>query len=211
MNAPITVEAFAGTENWFAARRGCLTGSRMADAAAVLKTGKPAAAREQLLADLCAERLTGFAVSHYVTPAMQHGIDNQAAAIAAYEAESGNLVGAEAFVLHPAIEFFGATPDGFVDDEGLVEVKCPTSSTFVRWLADGVVPEQHHLQMLAQLACTRRQWVDFVAFDPRMPGACQLFIRRFKPPASEIERVEMIAREFLDELDALFERVATGA
>jgi len=156
--------------------------------------------------DLLAERATGFSVDHYVTPAMQWGIDNQAGAIAAYEVQKGVLVGAEAFVLHPDIEWAGATPDGFVGD-GIIEVKCPTSSKFLSWVTAGEVPEEHKQQMLFQLACTRRAWVDFIAYDPRMPEHLQLFIRRFEPDWSEVAWVETGARAFLIELAAMAEQL----
>ena len=197
------VEALAGTPNWHAARRGLLTASRMADAIAVLKTGKPSEARRKLMFELLAERMTGIAVDHYVTPAMQWGLDNQADAIAAYEAETGELVGPEVFVLHPSIDWLGATPDGLVGSDGLLEIKCPTTPKHLAWVMAGEVPDEHKPQMLCQLACTRRQWVDFVSFDPRVKGAARLFIRRFEPAASEIERIEEGAREFLAELQAM--------
>ncbi len=199
------VEALAGTPNWHAARRGLLTASRMADAIAVLKTGKPSESRRKLMFELLAERMTGNAVDHYVTPAMTWGIENQADAIAAYEAETGELVGPEVFVLHPSIDWLGATPDGLVGSSGLLEVKCPTTPKHLAWVMAGEVPDEHKPQMLCQLACTRRQWVDFVSFDPRVKGPARLFIRRFEPAESEIERIEESAREFLAELQAMAE------
>lgn len=206
------VEAMAGTDNWVAARRGCLTASRMADAMAYLKTKSKdgqlveAEARRKLKFDLLAERLTGIAVSHYVTPAMQHGIEQQPHATAAYEAHTGEIVGPEVFVLHPRIDWFGATPDGLISDAGIVEIKCPQTSTFLRWVHEGEVPAEHKPQMLAQLACTGRAWCDFIAFDPRVPPAHQLFVRRFEPDASEIARIEVEAEKFLAELADMAER-----
>lgn len=196
------VEAIAGTPNWHAARRGLLTASRIADALAVLKNGKPSESRRKLLFDLLAERMSGVAVEHYVTPAMQWGIDNQADAMAAYEAETGELVGPEVFVLHPSIDWFGATPDGLIGSDGLIEIKCPTTPKHLSWVIAGEVPDEHKPQMLAQLACTGREWVDFVSFDPRVRKP-QLFIRRFHPERSEIERIETGARDFLAELDTM--------
>lgn len=197
------IEAYAGTPNFFAARRGLLTASRIADALAVLKNGKPSESRRKLMFDLLAERMSGVAVEHYVTPAMEWGIAHQADAMAAYEAETGELVGPEVFVLHPSIDWFGATPDGLVGSDGLVEIKCPTTPKFLAWRMAGEVPEEHRPQMLAQLACTGRQWVDFVAFDPRVQKGPQLFIRRFQPERAEIERIEAGARDFLAELAAM--------
>ncbi len=203
------VEAIAGTSNWFAARRGVLTASKIADALAVLKNGKPSESRKKLMFDLLAERMTGIAVDHYVTPAMQWGIDQQQHAIAAYEAETGELVGPEVFVLHPSIDWFGATPDGLVGHHGLIEVKCPTTPKYLAWIAAGEVPDEHRPQMLAQLACTGRQWVDFVAFDPRVSKR-PLWIKRFEPAREDVERVEEGARAFLAELDAMAEQLESA-
>lgn len=203
---PPEIEAASNTANWHAARRGCLTGSRMADAMAYLKTGKSAQARLDYIADVVNERLTGEAVSHYVTPAMQWGLEQEAAAKAMYEEVTGRLVLATGFVRHPSIEWFGATPDGLVD-VGLLEVKAPTSRKHQAWILAGVVPEEHKPQMIAECVCTGRQWVDFVSFDPRMPAKQQLFVRRYTPTAEERQRVEDEAQKFLDEVEQMFDRV----
>ena len=197
------VEALAGTPNWLAARRGLLTASRMADAIAVLKTGKSSESRRKLMFELLAERVTGTAVEHFVTEAMQWGRDRQADAIERYEVQTGELVGPEVFVLHPSIDWMGATPDGTIGSDGLIEVKCPTTPTFLKWVAAGEIPDEHKPQMLAQLACTCRQWVDFVAFDPRIRRGPQLWIKRYEPPREEIDKTEALAVAFLDELAAM--------
>lgn len=203
------VEAIAGTANWHAARRGLLTASRIADAIAVLKNGKPSESRRKLAFELLAERISGVAVDHYVTPAMQWGIDNQSGAIAAYEAQTGELVGPEVFVLHPEIDWSGATPDGLVGRDGLIEVKCPTTPKHVAWCLAGEVPDEHCPQMLWQLACTRRKWVDFVSFDPRVNHP-QLFVRRFEPARELIEEIEAKARDFLAEVAAMAEQLESA-
>lgn len=203
----MNVEAVAGTPAWLASRRGCLTASRIADAVAVLKTGKPSESRRRLMFELLAERMTGIAVDHYVTPAMQWGIDHQADAIAEYEAETGELVGPELFILHPEIDFAGATPDGLIAPDGLIEVKCPTTPKHLAWLMAGEVPDEHRPQMLFQLACTRRKWVDFVSYDPRVKGKARLFIVRFEPEQAEIEKIEEGARQFLAELQAMSDQL----
>lgn len=205
-------EATAGTANWFAARRGMLTASRMADALAVLKSGKPSESRTKLAFDLAAERMTGIAQAHYVSPDMQWGLENQDAARDEYEIRTGILCGPEVFVLHPEIEFFGATPDASVGDDGLLEIKCPRTATHIGWICAGVVPDQHRLQMLAQLACTRRKWVDFMSFDPRIKDPkARCFIRRFEPSAEQIAEVEAGAREFLAYVETIFQSVAEAA
>jgi putative phage-type endonuclease len=196
---------------WLVARQGCLTASRMADATAKLKNGKSAAVREQLMRDIISERLTGQMTSHFTNAAMQWGVDTQPLAAESYQIETGNVLGPEVLYPHPRIKFFAATPDATVGDEGLVEIKCPTSSTFVSWLLEGGIPEQHVPQMLAQIACTGRQWVDFVAFDPRMPENLQLMIRRFTPSAEQIDACERDAAAFLTEVQQMYDRLMVTA
>lgn len=196
---------FQGTAEWFESRTGCLTASRMADVLAVSKRdGKPLKARQDYLRDLLAERLTGHAMPHVVTPAMRDGIEREPLARAAYEIATGSILRLTGFVPHPTIEFFGASPDALVGAEGLVEFKCPTVPTHMDWLIAGVVPDEYKPQMLSQLACTRRKWCDFVSWNPEFRESRQLFVRRFEPTAKEIAAVEESARAFLKELDAMF-------
>jgi exodeoxyribonuclease (lambda-induced) len=198
------------SEQWVPARVGKLTASRMADAMAFRKDGKPAAERVNLLHDLLAERLVGSAVDHYVTPAMQWGIEQEPFAAEAYEEETGELLLPAGLIDHPKIENFAGTPDRLLGTDGLVEIKCPTTTTFIAWRMNGTVPAAHKPQMLAQLACTRRKFVDFCAFDPRLPAGKRLFIRRYEPKPEEIEKVEAAAVEFLQTLERMFEQFTTA-
>ena len=116
------------------------------------------------------------------------------------------------FYLHPTIENFGATPDRELDDDGLIEVKCPQSSTFVDWVIAGVVPEQHIPQMTAQLLCTGRKYCVFMAYDPRVrEEKKRLFIRKFVPTPGQLVAVETAAIQFLDELEMMFSRFVEAA
>ncbi len=196
-----------GTPGWIKSRIGHLTASRMADAMNFLKTGKPSEARTKYAMELVAERMCDYATDHFVTPAMEYGLEMEPHAKAAYEAKTGVILEPMGFITHPTIEWFGASPDGGVDGIGLAEFKVPTPVTYVRWLANGVVPEEHKPQMLAQLACTGRTWCDFVAFNPRAGVGPQLFMRRYEPEAEEIAKVEEMARQFLAEVDQLFDLV----
>ena len=195
--------------HWFTARIGMLTASKMSDVLDVLKNGKPGARRAKLLMNMLVERMSDVVQDNYVTPAMQWGIDHQAEAIAEYEVETGTIVAPEAFVIHPKIEL-GATPDGFVGNDGLLEVKCPTSTTHLQWIMDGDVPEQHMPQMAVQALCTGRAWVDFMSYDPRMPPKQRKFIRRWHPDISYLDNIKGAAERFLKELDELFEKVTTA-
>lgn len=191
--------------SWVPARCGKLTASRMADAMDFLKSGKPSAARTKYMHDLLAERLVGSAVDHYVTPAMQWGIEQEPYAADAFEAATGEILLPAGLIDHPTIEWFAATPDRFLDRDAVVEIKAPTTQTFIAWKLAGVLPAEHKPQILAQLACTRRKRAVFVAFDPRLPERQRLFIRNYEPTAEEIAAVEEAARTFLAELEAMFQ------
>jgi putative phage-type endonuclease len=197
---------------WLRARSGKLTASNMARAIAVKKDGKPTAERTNLMREILAERLTGDSVRHYVSPAMEHGIEFEADAKACYEAHTGEFVGVAGFYDHPRIDLFGATPDGLLAPDGLIEIKCPTTPTFVAWRMAGIIPEEHEPQMLAQLSCTGRKWCEFVAFDPRIKDErARLFVRRFTPTPEQIAEIEAKAEAFLAEVEAAWEILTTAA
>jgi len=196
---------------WLSQRAGKLTASRMKDAIAVGAKGQPLKARSDLMRDLLAERLTGSSVRHFVNDAMTWGLEKEAEAKAAYEALTGEFVGECGVYDHPRIDMFAATPDGLLNSDGLIETKCPTTPTFVEWLIAGVVPDEHKPQMLAQLACTGRRYVEFVAYDPRVKKMSPLFVRRFEPTAEEIADIEAKAEAFLAEVAAAWELLTTAA
>ena len=197
-------------------RCGKLTGSRMSAAMAYLKqTAKEIAdkkpkedrkERKSLKIEILCERMTGNIVDKFVSTPMQWGIEQEPNAKAAYEAKTGRIITDVGFIDHPRIEFCGASPDGFVDD-GLIEIKCPNTSTHVGWILDGGIPEEHKAQMTLQAAVTGRGWVDFVSYDPRMPEAQQLLVRRFYPTPAEIAEIEEEAKKFLNEVDVLFDTI----
>lgn len=192
-----------GTPEWFALRSGKVTASRIADVIAKTKTG-PSASRANYLAQLTAEIMTGQPQESYSNAAMQRGVDNEPLARAAYEAHKCVFVEKVGFVIHPAIEGAGASPDGLVGD-GLLEIKCPNTATHQEYLLGGVAPSKYHPQMAWQCACTGRKWVDFVSFDPRMPEDLQLMVVRYIPTAEYIKSLEDEVTVFIKEVQ---ERVA---
>ena len=192
------------------ARIGKLTASRMDSAMYFKKNGEPSKERTDYMMELVAERMTDILVPHYVTQAMLHGIEQEPHAKHAYVQATGRQIQHGTFIDHPTIEWAGATPDAFVDPDGLAEFKCPTTTTFLAWVRHGCVPEEHKPQMALQLLCTGRKWCDFVAWDNRMPAGKRLFIRRYKPEADELKKYEDGAKQFLAEAEALFDAVTTA-
>lgn len=191
-----------GTQEWREARLGKVTASRVADVVARTKSGW-GASRDNYMAELVAERLTGVAYEGFTSAAMQWGTDTEPYARDAYQFYQGVSVEEVGFVQHPSINMAGASPDGLVGDDGLVEIKCPNTSTHISTLRRRNVPEKYATQMQWQMACTGRQWCDFVSFDPRMPEELRLFVRRVPRLDTVIASLEKDVRAFLDELEGV--------
>lgn len=187
------------TDEWYQARLGCVTASRTADILAKTKSGY-STSRANYMADLIVERLTGKAPEGFTSSAMQWGTETEPQARMAYEIITGNEVTETGFVLHPQIEGFGASPDGLVGEDGLVEIKCPNTNTHISTLLDEKISHKYVIQMHVQMLCTERDWCDFVSFDPRLPVDMQLFIKR-------VERDKKLADEILGEVAKFLEEI----
>ena len=185
---------------WYAARLGKVTASRVADVVAKTKTGY-STSRQNYAAELIVERLTGKQGDTYQNAAMAWGTATEPMARSAYEARMGVLVEEIGFVPHPTITMAGASPDGLVGDKGLVEIKCPFTATHIEFLLTGDVPLKYIYQMHWQMACTKREWCDFVSFDPRMPEGMQLRVKRFEQSDDTVMDLEREVELFLSEID----------
>ena len=196
-----------GSEEWKTARAGKVTASRIEAVIAKIKTGE-AAARRDYRAQLVAEILTGKPQeSGYVNAEMQWGIDQEPLARAAYEMAADCLVDTVGLVLHPTIDRAAASPDGLVNSDGILEVKCPKTATHLQYLLDGGAPKEYQPQMLWQMACTERAWCDFVSYDPRLPENMRLFVKRLLRDDSRIKDLEREVLAFLADVDKMIETV----
>lgn len=186
---------------WYAARVGKLTGSVAGDMLARIKTGE-AAARRDLRTRLVCERLTGQSQEdNFVSPAMLHGIEMEAAAFAAYESATGHMVNRVGFLAHDELPA-GCSPDGEIGGYvGIVELKCPKSATHLKYLRAGTVPSDYMPQITHNLWITGAQWCDFASFDDRFPPALHLFRVRVERNQAEIDAYELMVRAFLKEID----------
>jgi putative phage-type endonuclease len=189
-----------GSEEWFTIRIGKVTASRVADVIAKTKSGY-SASRDNYMAQLVCERLTGEKGESFTNAAMQHGTDTEPLARAAYEALKDVLVDEVGFVPHTSIQMAGASPDGLVGDDGLLEIKCPNTATHIETLLSQTVPGKYNTQMQFQMACTGRSWCDFVSFDNRLPAELQLFVKRVPRDNMYIRLMEEEIVKFLNELD----------
>ena len=190
------------TPEWYAARCGSLGASALADIMAKTKDGKPAASRANIRAKLVVERITGIQEDSFKSAAMQHGIDMEDAARLAYEARTGVFVSQTGLHTHPEIKGTHASPDGLVEDEGLVEIKCPNTATHIETLKSKKIPTKYIYQMQWQMRCTDRLWCDFVSYDERLPENLRLFVKRVERDDAKIAELEAEVRKFLTEVEA---------
>jgi putative phage-type endonuclease len=192
------------SEEWFQARLGKVTASRVADVLAKIKSGESASRRNYKI-QLVSERLTGEKQETYINQAMQDGIDREFYAREKYVQQFGEVeeVG---FVKHPTLEA-GASPDGMVGDDGLLEIKCPMGTTHTETLMTQEVPSKYIPQIQFQLRCTGRKWCDFVSYNPMFPEHLQVFVKRVE--ADEVYQMELDKEieAFLLEVQTIIDRL----
>ena len=193
-------------EEWKLARLGKITASRISD---MLALGK-GTSRANYIAELAASRLSGKPHRNdFTSTAILHGVEFEPMARIKYELRNGVMVEGDGkqFTNHPSIKMAGCSCDGLVGDEGLFEAKCPNTKTYLEYYLSGEIPRQYRLQMTWQLACTRRLWCDFVAFDPDMPEEYGFLQIRFTPTQEEIEKMEFEVIKFDLEVEALIQKI----
>jgi putative phage-type endonuclease len=187
--------------DWYSARLGKATASRIADIIARTKSGH-STSRANYAAQLVCERLTGVAAEGFVSAAMVWGIEKELEARGLYEFEHDAQVVKVGFLDHPSIAMSGASPDGLVGEAGLIEVKCPITATHLETLLGRSVPGRYVTQMQWQMAVTGRSWCDFVSYDPRLPLHLRLSVQRLHRDAALIAELEGEVSSFLVEVDA---------
>ncbi len=203
-----------GNDAWKAARLGYLTASAVADilpsfkkdkAGKVTKTYK-AETRRRRMGKILAERVRMKPLDDRKTASMEWGTEHEDDARTAYWIKTGEVPELAGFIRHPDVPFLGASPDGLIGDDGLIEIKCPDPDTHMMYLMDGVPPEKYRPQMLLQLIVTGRQWCDFVSYDPDA-GDLSTFIVRFEPTEEERQLVLEECKKFLKEVDDVLNRL----
>lgn len=190
----LVVDCEQGTDEWFSARLGVATASKFKDVMAK-GAGKT---RKSYLIQLAAEMLTNEKADSYSNSAMEWGTATEPQARDAYQFMSDNEAVEVGFC--KISDHVGASPDSLVGDNGLLEIKCPNTTTQIITVLDGKVPTTHKAQIQGQLFVTQREWCDFVSFDPRIQGDASYFCQR-------VERDEIYIASLERELDAFVEEL----
>jgi hypothetical protein len=167
-----------------------------------LKNGSPGAKRKNYILELTAERLSGRPTEHYVNFAMERGTEMEPYARSAYEAKTGAIVAEQGFIHHPTLEWVGGSVDGFIDDDGIIEIKSPTSQTHVSTLLTRDC-SQHYPQIMGYLWITGRKYCDFISYDDRLPAPYDLYIQR-------VERDDEFIGKLQDKVISLLAEVAAN-
>jgi len=201
-----SAEIIQGSDDWFNARLGKITASRVADVIAKTKSGY-SASRANYMAQLIAETLTGNKADSFSSAAMQWGTETEPQARNAYQFLTDSEVLEIGFVDHPTVIMAGASPDGIISDDGLVEIKCPNTATHIDTLLKKKVPNKYITQMQWQMACTNRQWCDFVSFDPRMPDDLNIWIKRVERDEDFISEITTEINSFRKEMNAKIDKL----
>ena len=203
----IVVDCVQRSPEWVSARLGKLTASCASDMLATLKDPKKeAAGRRNLRIRLVLERVTGKPQeAGFVSTAMEQGMSREADAASLYEGLTGNLLTSVGFYQHDTLQA-GCSPDGIIGNvwapEGLVEVKSPIPATHMDYLRSGVIPGDYQKQILAQLWISGAQWCDWLSYNPDFPEPLRVKLVRVERKQVEIDAFELLARQFISEVDA---------
>ena len=195
-----------GTDEWKMARLGHVSASNLDAVMAKVKTGE-AKTRLDYKIRVATEQITNAIQDSYSNQYMEWGIEQEPFARMAYEARTESFVEKTGFWKHPDIKWFGCSPDGLVGDDGLIEIKCPKSTTHVKYLLDNQLPDDYYWQVHGQMLVTGRKWVDFISFDPRMPEHKQLFIIRVNRDEEVMAQLKVAVIGFLGEVDEMIQRI----
>ncbi len=184
-------------------RIGKATASRIKDIMARTKSG-PSTSRANYAAELVAERLTGMQYNTgYENAAMRWGKESESLARIAYEFYANVTVDKGGFIIHPKIAMSGASPDGIINNDGLLEIKCPyAAATHIATLRGEAISSGYYDQVQWQLACSKRLFCDWISFDPRLPEEMRLVVKRIPLDRKRIHELEEEVTAFLAEVDA---------
>lgn len=174
------------TDAWRQARCGVATASRASDIIAQIKSGEAAARRDYRI-ELAVERITGRpAENGFMSADMQRGIDLERVARIAYESYTGDVVEEVGFLKH-TLHQAGCSPDGWLDGgETLLSIKCPKSSTMIRYFTEDRFPLEYEPQMLCELYVSGASRYEFFAFDDRLPVKLQAFHKTIERSSVEL-------------------------
>jgi len=195
-----------GTQEWLNARAKVITASNFAKVMSKGRGSSPSKTRMSYMIEKATEHLTGNPVSNgYLNDAMRRGTELEPEARNYYTILTGNQVQQSGLIYLDETKHIGASVDGLVGDDGLVEIKCPNLATHVNYLLDGVVPAAYVKQVQGQMWVTGRKWCDFFSYHPESHKIGFLF--HAKRDEEIIESIKSATYQFIGEMDVLIEKM----
>lgn len=191
----IEVDCEQGSPEWVEARRGLPTASCFCD---ILAGGK-GIMRSKYRLRLVLERLTGAVAKSFENAATRAGQEREPLARNAFEVKTRQIVRQVGFVRHATLEA-GASPDGFIGEDELIEVKCPEPAAHLEVLRSRKVPPEYVLQVQGELWICERKRAKFISWSPEFPPALQLVIVPVERDPVVIDRLRAAVPTFLDEV-----------
>jgi len=189
-----------GTDAWKLEKLGHVSAGSVSDILAKGKGGE-SKMRDSYKWRIITERMTGLIQESFSNDSMLWGVETEAEARMTYELIYGVTVDQTGFVKHPTLQWVGASPDGMIGTDGLIEIKCPHTKTHLQTLKSGEAPKVYYSQMQMQMWTMNRQWCDFVSYDPRLPHNIQFFCKRVDRDDEYISNMEIEVLKFLAEVE----------
>lgn len=196
--------AIQGTDEWKIEKLGHVSAGSVSDILAKGKGGE-SKMRESYKWRIVTERLTGQIQESFSNDAMLWGVETEEQARTTYELTYGVTVDQTGFVKHPTMQWVGASPDGMIGTDGLIEIKCPHTKTHLQTLEIAKAPAVYIPQMQMQMWTMNRSWCDFVSYDPRLPHNLQFFCIRVNRDQEYIDNMEKEVIRFLAEVESTIE------
>ena len=189
-----------GTDAWKLEKLGHVSAGSVSDILAKGKGGE-SKMRDSYKWRIITERMTGLIQESFSNDSMLWGVETEAEARMTYELIYGVTVDQTGFVKHPTLQWVGASPDGMIGTDGLIEIKCPHTKTHLQTLKSSEAPKVYYSQMQMQMWTMNRQWCDFVSYDPRLPHNIQFFCKRVDRDDEYISNMEIEVLKFLAEVE----------
>ena len=192
-----------GSIEWNQLRLGKVTASRIKD---VMTNGRGSAiskTSESYMYELLADLLTGEPQPFFENDAMRWGTETEPKARLMYELKTGIEVEQVAFIEHS--DFIGVSPDGLIGNTGLIEIKCPKTTTQLKRSQQENYHTDYKYQIQMQLWVSERDWCDFLSFDPRLQGKAKYLCERVYRDEKIIADMQDKTEVFVDKLKSLFE------
>lgn len=206
MEYPMTFTMEQGSDAWKMIKLGKVSASCFSNAMA----GGSGKTRTTLMRKLIAERMTDEPQETYSNATMDRGVEVEQAAREYYAAINDCIVSEIGFIQLDFDGDIGVSPDGLVGEDGLIEIKCPNSSTHIGYILDNKLPSVYKAQVQGQLWVSGRKWTDFISYDPRVSKRPYWCIRVTRDE-QYIAEIEIKIRKFVADMKTVMDKLTGTA